>query len=64
MATTRDGEYEVTLVVNGKRVPMKSFVQQILGGGIVGMVESLKGIGEAEVFEVTIRRATRVEKPL
>ena len=41
-----DPEY-VTLKVNGKDVPIKDFVQDIIGGAIEGMIKTLRMIPES-----------------
>ncbi len=46
----------VTLMVNGRRVPMLPFVKDIIENGIVGMVTSLKACDNPRVLELTIHR--------
>lgn len=41
-----DPEY-VTLKVNGKDVPIKDFVQDIIGGAVEGMIKTLRMIPES-----------------
>jgi len=42
------------VTVNGKKVPMKGFVQDIIGQAIVGMVSTLKGVAKPKKVEVKI----------
>lgn len=46
--------HDVTLHVNGRRVPMKGFVQEFVAGTVLGMAASLKGV-EGPVRELTLR---------
>ncbi len=38
---------KVELVVDGNRIPLNRFVQQILGSGVVGMVETLDSVEDS-----------------
>lgn len=49
---------EVKVVVNGKKVPVKCFVQDIIGQAVVGMVSSLKGVAKPKNVEVKVRLAS------
>jgi len=44
-----------TLLVNDDPVPLNSFTQRIIASTILGMVSSLKGIGEVRALTVSIR---------
>ena len=35
---------KVKLEVNGRNIPIKSIVQDMIGGGILGMVRPLRGV--------------------
>ncbi len=35
---------KLELVVDGKKIPLNKFVQNILGSGVVGMVETLDSV--------------------
>ncbi len=45
----------VKLTVDGKRVPLKSFMQDLIAGTIVGMLSSLKGAKGREI-KIEVRR--------
>jgi len=45
----------VTVVLNGKYLPVKGFVQEFISGGVLGMVSSLKGAEDIKTLEVSIR---------
>lgn len=44
------------LVVNGKRIPMKGFVQDFVARTVLGMVTALKGVAEPSEIEIKVRR--------
>jgi len=45
------------IVVNGKRVPTKPFVQELIGEAVLAMVGKLKGIdGEVRTVELRVER--------
>jgi molybdopterin-guanine dinucleotide biosynthesis protein B len=44
----------VRLTVDGVAVPMKSFVQDVIGNAVVGMVRALKGVGDVRRVELSI----------
>jgi len=46
---------QVTLLINGRKVVMKDFVQEILTGTVLGFVENLKGVDNARDVELRIR---------
>lgn len=43
------------LLVNGKKVPLKKFVQEILAGSVEGLVDALKCTDQVEEIEIRIR---------
>ena len=49
------GHERATLMVNGKKIPLKNFVQEILAGGVQGFVSSLKCADQIEEIELRIR---------
>ena len=46
---------EMTLYVNGAAVPLHPFVKDMMGKAVLGMVNSLKGVGDPTAVELTIR---------
>jgi molybdopterin-guanine dinucleotide biosynthesis protein B len=52
-----EGRSEPELVVrlDGKKLPMKSFVKDFVMGGILGMLSTLRGYGEPSRVDITIR---------
>ncbi len=46
----------VSLIVDGKHVPLKPFIDDLLREGVKGMIRSLKGCAEAEEIELRIRQ--------
>lgn len=45
------------IVVNGKRVPTKPFVQELIGEAVLAMVGKLKGIdGEIRAVELKVEK--------
>ncbi len=51
----RGGE-EVALFINGEPIPIKDFVQEIIGNVVYGMVSALKGVAEAKSIDISLRR--------
>ena len=49
-----DKEIEMTLKVDGQDIPIGRFVEQIVSSGILGMINSLKGVEDPEKIEITI----------
>ena len=48
-------EPRVVLRLDGKKVPMKSFVQEFVMGGIMGMISTLRGFENPKQVDITIR---------
>jgi len=44
----------IRLTVDGVAVPMKPFVQDIIGNAVIGMVRALKGVGDIRKVELSI----------
>jgi len=57
-----DNDVDVEIRVNGKRVPINPFVQEIIGNAVLGMVSSLKKIGEIGVVELRISKQPDAEE--
>ena len=57
-----DNDAEVEVFVNGKRVPINPFVQRVIGNSVLGMVSSLKKVGEIGVVELRISKRPSAEK--
>jgi len=51
-----DNEGQVSIKLNGADVSLKEFPNDIIKSTILGMVASLKGVGEVDRLEITIRR--------
>jgi len=47
----------VVLRVNGKRIPLKDHLQEIVAGAVSGTIGSLKGCEDAAVIELTVRKS-------
>jgi molybdopterin-guanine dinucleotide biosynthesis protein B len=48
-------EKKISMVVDGKEIPLGKFVKEIVAGTIEGMVSSLKEVGEAKDIKIEIR---------
>ena len=46
----------VSLVVDGKPVPLKPFIEDLLREGVLGMITSLKGCGRPREIEIRVRK--------
>jgi molybdopterin-guanine dinucleotide biosynthesis protein MobB len=44
-----------TIAVNGKYLPAKGFVQNIVASALLGMISSLKGADSAKTIEISVR---------
>jgi hypothetical protein len=45
---------DMTLKVDDQDIPIGRFVEEIVSQGILGMINSLKGVDEPEKIEITI----------
>lgn len=52
-----DFPHEVTLLVNGKEIPMKHYVKKSLMGVIEGFISALKGVEKPETIEIRISKS-------
>ena len=50
-----EGEFATLLYVDGRKVPLKGFVQEALGGTVQGFIRTLKQTGEMRNIELNIR---------
>lgn len=53
----RRGQEYVTLIVDGKRIPIKSFVQDVFDRVVRGVVSTLHGAEDAEEITLVLRKA-------
>ena len=44
------------LIINGKKVDLNNFVEGFISQTIIGMVKSLKGIGDIETIDLKISK--------
>ena len=51
----------VDLTINGEKVDLNSFVQGFISETVIGMVKSLRGVGDIETIELKISK--KVESP-
>lgn len=49
--------FQVDLKVDGESTSLKPFIQDMLGGGIVGLVEGLKDVENPHLVEIRIERS-------
>ncbi|MCD6387764.1 MAG: molybdopterin-guanine dinucleotide biosynthesis protein B [Desulfobulbaceae bacterium] len=54
-----DKEQHVSLIVNGKTIPLNSFVQRFIVKSLTGMITSLKGCRDPKEISLTIRRSQK-----
>ncbi len=52
---SRGISFEVAISVDGKPLPLKEFLHDLLGGAINGMVTALHGVDNPRRIEVSIR---------
>jgi hypothetical protein len=46
----------VRLVVDGRELPLKEFLHDLLGGAAIGLVAGLKDAGNPETVHLEVRR--------
>jgi hypothetical protein len=47
------------LVVNGQEIELNNFVENFICQTVVGMVKSLRGVGNVEIISLKISRKTK-----
>jgi hypothetical protein len=52
----RGVHYQVRLVVDGRELPLKEFLHDLLGGAAIGLVAGLKDAGNPETVHLEVRR--------
>jgi len=60
MVCERDQEpvLKTDLTVNGQKIELNNFVQNFMGGAIVGMLTSLRGVGDIQSVSLEISKAS------
>jgi len=60
MACERDQEptLQTDLTVNGRKIELNSFVQCFMGRAIIGMLASLRGVGDIQSVSLEISKAS------
>ncbi len=48
--------YEVRVEVDGRALPLKEFLHDLIGGAVTGLLSGLRGAGEASEVRLEIRR--------
>jgi molybdopterin-guanine dinucleotide biosynthesis protein B len=51
----RKDKSNVVLRLDGKKLPMKSFVREFVVGGILGMISNLRGYDDPTQVDISIR---------
>ena len=51
----------VDLTINGEKVDLNNFVQGFISETVIGMVRSLRGVGDIETIELKVSR--KIESP-
>lgn len=51
--------FRVLLRINGRSTPLKPFIHDIIGGGVLGMIDGLKGADDIETVEVRVEARDR-----
>ena len=60
--SSQEPRFEVELELDGKVLPLKGFIHDILGGAVYGLIEGLKGFEPADVIQVRVRRRSAEER--
>jgi len=48
--------FAVRLRADGREIPLKVFLHDLLGGSLVGLAEGLRGVDRPSVLEIEVRR--------
>ncbi len=51
----------VDLTINGEKVDLNNFVQGFISETVIGMVRSLRGVGDIETIELKVSK--KIESP-
>lgn len=56
-AAAREGlNYSVRIVADGRSIPLKEFLHDMIGGSVVGLVSGLRGVGEIGSVSIHVER--------
>ncbi len=55
----QEGTAKVELKVDGKEVELNSFVQNFISQTVIGMVKSLRSVGDAETVSLKVSRKAK-----
>jgi hypothetical protein len=60
MVCERDQEpvLQTDLTVNGQKVELNNFIQNFMGGAIIGMLASLRGVGDIQSVSLEISKTS------
>lgn len=60
MVCERDQEpaLQTDLTVNGRKIELNNFVQSFMGRAIIGMLASLRGVGDIQSVSLEISKAS------
>ena len=60
MVCERDQEptLRIELTVNGQKIELNNFVQSFMGGAIIGMLASLRGVGDIQSVSLEISKVS------
>ena len=60
MACEQDQEptLKTDLTVNGQKIELNNFVQSFMGRAIIGMLASLRGVGDIQTVSLEISKAS------
>jgi hypothetical protein len=47
-------KYETSLEVNGRSIPLTEFPDEFIQNTIIGMISSLKGVGEIKTVKLSL----------
>ena len=55
--------FRVLIRINGQPTPLKPFIHDIIGGGILGMIDGLKGAEDLEKVEISVETRSPSSSP-
>jgi len=61
--TDRELTIRTELQVNGSKVELNDFVQSFMGRAVLGMVQSLRGVGDAQTVHLEISKSLEQTGP-
>ncbi|MBW8016098.1 MAG: hypothetical protein FVQ82_07925 [Planctomycetes bacterium] len=60
--TIHESNFSVELGVNGQKIDLNRFVESFISQAVIGMLKSLRGVGEVENIDLKISKEAKGPK--